>query len=94
MRRLPTVRGITETTRASARYPERQSSIHKRNATPEDLVLAKRHIGKQIPLRPVHADPHPPRYRCVGVRLDELHRLIFDLVREDLLDEEEGHYHA
>lgn len=74
------MRGIVETTRGAAEDSRQQSHIAKRNATEADLAAARAtYVGK-----PVILPDHPyARFHCVDVRLDQLHRLIFDLVRED-----------
>lgn len=88
-------RGVTETTRGEAYYPKEQSTIGKRNATEQDLAVAQKHyVGKHIKLTPKNDQQNPPPYRCVGVRLDSLRRLIFDLVREDLAEAEREASHA
>lgn len=77
-------RGITETTRGSAHYPAEQSFIAKRNATEEELGKAQDlYVGKIVNLNPQSDKQQPPPYRCAGVRLDSLKRLIFDLVKVD-----------
>ena len=74
-------RGIIETTRGSAEPDTRtQSRVGKRNATEADLAAARNtYVGESVTL-PTH--PHA-RFQCVDVRLDQLHRLIFDLIRQD-----------
>lgn len=80
-------RGITETTRGSAHYPAEQSFIAKRNATEENLRLAQDlYVGKIVNPNLQSDQQRPPQYRCAGVRLDSLKRLIFDLVKEDRSD--------
>lgn len=77
-------RGVTETTRGSAHYPQEQSIIAKRNATESDLQAAKeRYVGKLVKPQPKEDGQSPPPYRCAEVRLDTLKRLIFDLVKEE-----------
>lgn len=69
-----------------------QSHIVKRHATPDDLAIARRtYIGQVVRLP---ACRHIS-FRCLDVRLDQLHRLIFDLEREipssdEILDEHEA----
>lgn len=56
-----------------------QAHVAKRNATEADLAAAqKKYVGQTVWL-PGHKYA---RFTCVGVRLDEIKRLIFDLVRE------------
>lgn len=75
------MRGIIETTRGSAESDTRtQSRVGKRNATEADLAAARKtYIGKPVTL-PNHSHAC---FQCVDVRLDQLHRLIFDLIRQD-----------
>lgn len=73
------MRGIIETTRG-ATTPREQSRICKYNATEADLLRARAtYIGQPVTLQSVPDN----RFQCVDVRLDQLHRLIFDLIRLD-----------
>jgi hypothetical protein len=80
------MRGIIETTRG-ATTPREQSRIVQYNATEADLATARQtYIGQRVLLR------HDPslRFHCVDVRLDQLHRLIFDLIRQDTPKQPKG----
>jgi len=79
--------GTTTDPGVTAKYPREQSLLIKRRASERDLEQAQRLIGTIVPLRPQSPAQRPPAYRCTGVRLDSLHRLIIDVVRADLFGE-------
>ncbi|MGH2482355.1 MAG: hypothetical protein ACRDHW_22130, partial [Ktedonobacteraceae bacterium] len=78
------MRGMTTTTRGSSHYPTEQSIIVKRNATEADLLAAQQqYVGKIVKLAPQSELQNPPVYRCAAIRLDNLKRLIFDLLKQE-----------
>jgi hypothetical protein len=84
------MQGVITTIRGRAKeWPEQQSKIWKRNATAADLQAGLQHIGETVQFTRAFGD-QPPPYRIVGVRLDQLNRLIADLECEIKAGQEEN----